>query len=144
MHQNNVVCSIEMDSSVRWPLTTYSSQFWISLVCMHTNGKQWGCVRNEVKRFRSRKNSNAFCKRYTEMATERHAQGRGKNLCKKHSLSHNIGAIEATLQRRYDKHIVNGKTEAKSTHTERESACTYNEEKQTLNLWENSYASLSL
>lgn len=31
-----------------------------------------------------------------------------ENLCKKHSLSHNIGAIEAILQRRYDKHAVNG------------------------------------
>lgn len=31
-----------------------------------------------------------------------------KNLCKKHSLSHNVdGAMEAILQRRHDKHSVN-------------------------------------
>lgn len=84
-----------------------------------------------------------------EKAAKRHARRKRENLCKKHSLSHNIGAIEAILQRRYDKHSVNGmvteierkKHKRRGRTTRSRMYCTYGEEKQTADLCGNSYAS---
>lgn len=62
-----------------------------------------------------------------EKATKLYGMKEEKYLCKKHSLSYNIGAIEAILQRRYDKHSVND--------TSRKNGCrTCDEEKRIHNL----------
>lgn len=63
-----------------------------------------------------------------------------ENLCKKHSLSHNIGAIETILQRRYDKHSVKCTYKEPGKNGRR---WTYEEEKRTVDLCKNSYERIS-